>query len=168
MSSAANFRSVLMVFLLLSFALVANVQAKPEHGKKFKDWTVVCEELPKLKQTVCNIFQNVTNEDGKVVMQVVVGYPPNSTSAQALVTLPLGVLLPPGLEFNGGDAEAVRVPYGVCVQNGCIAIIKMSDEIIKGMKSGSKGSIKFAAAKQKIIEIPISLSGFTAAFNSLK
>lgn len=168
MSPAASFRSVLIVLLLLSFALVTNVQAKPEHGKKFKDWTVVCEELPNLKQTICNIFQNVTNKDDKVVMQIAVGYPPNSTDAQALVTLPLGVLLPPGLEFKGGDAEAVRVPYGVCVQNGCIAIVKMTDEVIKGMKSGSKGSIKFAAAKQKIIEIPISLNGFTAAFNSLK
>jgi invasion protein IalB len=101
-------------------------------------------------------------------MQIAVGYPPKSTEPQAIITLPLGVLLQPGIEFKGGTAEAIRVPFGVCVKNGCIAIAKMSDVVIKGMKSGTKGSIKFAAAQRKIIEIPISLSGFTAAFNSLK
>ena len=168
MSSASILRSALIVITLAGFSLASNVQAKPEHGKKFKDWTVVCEELPQSKKEICNIFQNVTNEKKKVVMQVAIGYPPGSSEAQALITLPLGVLLQPGVEFKGGNAKAFRIPFGVCVQNGCIAIAKLSNEIIKGMKAGTKGSVKFAAAKNKVIEVPVSLSGFTAAFNSLK
>ncbi|MCP3850889.1 MAG: invasion associated locus B family protein [Gammaproteobacteria bacterium] len=161
-------RSVVLLIVLLSLTLVTNAQAKPEHGKKFKDWTVVCEKLPQSKKEICNIFQNVTNDKNKVVMQIAIGYAPNSPEPQALVTLPLGVILQPGIEFKGGNAKSLRVPFGVCVKNGCIAITKLSDEVIKGMKGGTKGSVKFAAAQKKIIEIPISLSGFTAAFNSLK
>ncbi|WP_198263564.1 invasion associated locus B family protein [sulfur-oxidizing endosymbiont of Gigantopelta aegis] len=167
-SPSISLRAVFIVITLFAVGFASNVQAKPEHGKKFKDWTVVCEDLPTTKEKICNIFQNVTNDKKKVVMQIAVGYPPKSSEAQAIITLPLGVLLPPGIEFKGGSAEAVRVPFGICVKNGCIAIAKMTDKIIKGMKSGTKGSIKFAAAQKKVIEIPVSLSGFTAAFNSLK
>lgn len=165
---AAFFRFSLLVILLLSLGLAGNAHAKPEHGKKFKDWTVVCEKLPSSGKEICNIFQNVSNDKNKVVLQVAIGYPPGLDKPQALITLPLGVLLQPGIEFTGGTAEATRVPYSVCVQNGCVAILKLDDDIIEGMKAGSEGSVKFAAGKQQIIEIPVSLSGFTAAFTSLK
>lgn len=168
MLPAPTFRFSLILILLLSLVLVSHAQAKPEHGKKFKDWTVVCEKLPASGKEICNIFQNVTNEKDKVVLQVAIGYPPGQEQPQALITLPLGVLLQPGIEFLGGTAKAERVPFSVCVKNGCVAIMKLEKEIIKGMKAGNKGSVKFAAAKNKVIEIPVSLNGFTAAFNSLK
>lgn len=168
MSFASNLRTVLIFITLMSFLLVSNVQAKPEHGKKFKDWAVVCEKMPSSGKEICNIFQNVTNDKKKVVLQVAVGYRPGTSEPQALFTLPLGVLLQPGIEFKGGSAEAVRIPFSVCVKNGCVAITKLEAGVIKGMKAGTKGSVKFAAAQKQIIEIPVSLSGFSAAFNSLK
>lgn len=162
------FRSSLLLFFLLSFFLVSNIQAKPQHGKKFKDWTVVCEKLPTSGKEICNIFQNVTNEQDKVVLQIAIGYPPGVSEPQVLLTLPLGVMLQPGLEFTGGKAKAVRIPFNVCVNNGCVAVTKLNADTIKGMKAGTKGSVKFAASRKQIVEIPISLSGFTAAFKSLK
>ena len=168
MSSVSILRSVLIFVALFSFILVSNVQAKPENGKKFKDWTVVCEKMPSTGKELCNIFQNVTNDKKKVVLQVAIGYRPDSSEPQALFTLPLGVLLQPGIEFKGGTAEAMRIPFSVCVKNGCVAITKLEPATIKGMKAGTKGGVKFAAAQKQIIEIPVSLSGFTAAFNSLE
>ena len=155
------------VFCLI-FCFTNPVHAKPEHGKTFKDWTVACEKLPTSGEEICNIFQNVTNDSGKVVMQFVVGYQPKSEQVQALITLPLGVMLPPGIELAAGTAKPFRVPYSVCVQNGCVAITKLDDEVIKGMQAGSKGSVKFAAARHQVVEVPVSLNGFTAAFKSLK
>ena len=168
MLSGIIYRYSLWFVLFFSLAFTGSVQAKPEHGKKFKDWMVVCEKLPASQKEVCNIFQNVTNDKGKVVMQIAVGYPPESEQPQALVTLPLGVMLQPGIEFKAGNAEADRFPFSVCVKNGCVAIVKLDADTIKGMKTGKDGTVKFAAAKNKIIEVPISLNGFTAAFKSLK
>lgn len=168
MSTAPTLRSILLCLFSLSLFFSANVQAKPENGKKFKDWTVVCEKLPKSGKEVCNIFQNVLNEKKKAVLQVAIGYLPGMKKPQMLLTMPLGVLLEPGLEFKGGTAKAVRLPFKVCVANGCVAMTMLDEAMIKGMKAGSKGGVKVAIAKDKVIEIPISLSGFTAAFNSLK
>ena len=168
MLPASILRSGLTLILLLSIGLVSNAQAKPENGKKFKDWTVVCEKMPSTGEKICNIFQNVTNDKKKVVLQVAIGYRPGSSEVQALFTLPLGILLQPGIEFKGGTAKAVRIPFSVCVKNGCVAITKLESATVKGMKAGDKGSVKFAAAQKQILEIPVSLSGFTAAFNSLK
>ncbi|MCK5698078.1 MAG: invasion associated locus B family protein [Gammaproteobacteria bacterium] len=161
-------RPTLLSIIALCFIFISQAQAKPEKGRTYKDWTVVCEESPKTKKKMCNIFQNVTNDKGKVAMQIAVGYPPEKTTPQALITLPLGVLLPPGVEFLAGSEKATRAPFGVCINNGCIAIVQLDDTLIKGMKGGSKGGVKFVTAQQQVIEIPISLSGFTAAFNSLK
>lgn len=168
MSAAPTLRSILLLVFSLSLVLSANVQAKAEHGKKFKDWTIVCEKLPKSGKDICNIFQNVTNEKKKVVLQVAIGYLPGMKKPQVLLTLPLGIMLEPGLEFKPGNAKVVRLPFKVCVANGCVVMTMLGDTALKGMKAGSKGSVKFAVAKDKIVEIPISLSGFTAAFNSLK
>ena len=163
-----SLRYVFLFSLVLSLVFSSNVQAKPEHGKKFKDWTVVCEKLPDSGKEVCNIFQNVTNEKKKTVLQVAIGYLPGNEKPQALLTMPLGIMLEPGLEFDAGNGKGIRLPFKVCVPNGCVAMTILDDETIKGMKSGSKGSVKFAVAKDKVIGIPISLSGFTAAFKSLK
>lgn len=161
------YTAFIMVFML-SVIFSSSAMAKPEHGKKYKDWTVACEKLPTSGKEICNLFQNVTNDKGKVVMQVAVGYPPGKTTPQALVTLPLGIMLQPGLEFKGGTAKPVRVPFSVCVKNGCVAGIELKPEIVKGMKAGEKGSVKFAASAKQVIEVPISLKGFTAGFKSLK
>ncbi len=168
MIAIVKLRVFLFILLSLSFMLSGNVQAKPEHGKKFKNWTVICEKLPKSGKEICNVFQNVTNDKNKVVLQVAVGYVPGQNKPQILLTLPLGVLLEPGIEFKGGNAKPIRLPFKVCIANGCVAMTMLDDETIKNMKAGTKGSVKFAATKEQVIEVPISLSGFTAAFNSLK
>lgn len=168
MLSISILRSMRIFMVLFSFVLVSNVQAKPEQGKKIKDWTVVCEKLPKTQKEACYVFQNVTNDKGTVVMRIAIAYLPEKTKSQALITLPLGVLLQPGIEFKGGAAEAFRVPFGVCVKNGCVAITELDDTIIKSMKSGTKGSVKFFVSQKKTIEISISLSGFTAAWDSIE
>ncbi len=168
MHSKLKIQTAFIMVFVLSFILSGSALAKPEHGKKFKDWTVACEKLPTSGKEICNLFQNVTNDKGKVVMQVAVGYPPGKDTPQALITLPLGVMLPSGLEFKGGTAKAIRVPFTVCVKNGCVAGVELKPEIIKGMKAGEKGSVKFAASAKQVIEVPVSLKGFTAGFKSLK
>ena len=168
MSATAIMRVILLSLFSLSLILSSNVHAKAEHGKKFKDWTVVCEKLPKSGKEVCNIFQNVNNEKKKTVLQVAIGYLPGMDKPQILLTVPLGVFLEPGLEFTPGNGKAVRLPFKVCVKNGCVAMSLLNEDAIKGMKAGTKGGVKFAVAKDKVIDVPVSLKGFTAAFNSLK
>jgi invasion protein IalB len=168
-----NFKSLPLIslsLLIIFFGLFSlNAHAKPEHGKKFKDWTVACEKLPTTGDEICNIFQRVSNDKKNVVMQIAIGYMPGKNKPQAIVTLPLGVILPPGIEFTGGTAKPFSVPFSVCLKSGCVAIAPLDTDVIKGMKAGDKGSIKFAAGTNKqVIQVPVSLSGFTAAFNSLK
>lgn len=169
MLATVKLRMLLFIVLSLSFVLSGNVQAKPEIGKKFKDWTVVCEKLPKVDKEICGILQTVTN-DNRQILQVTIGYLPVSKTPRVILTLtmPLGVYLEPGIEFIGGNAKPLRFPFKVCLSSGCVATIMLDDDTIKKMKAGTKGSVKFAVAKEKVIEIPVSLSGFTAAFNSLK
>jgi invasion protein IalB len=159
--------SSLVVFTL---SLGAVAYAKPVPGKKYKDWTVGCEKLDQSsKKELCHIYHNVTNkENKKVMMQIAVGYLPGQDQPQVLITLPLGIMLTPGIEFSGGKMKAVRIPFSVCTPNGCTAGIVLEDDMIKKLKLGEKGKIKFAAVQNQVLEIPFSLSGFTAAINSLK
>ncbi len=157
-------------FLILSFTISTATFAAPVSGKKYKDWTIGCEKLDESsKKQLCHTFLNVTNKESKKpVMQVAVGYLPGQNNPQVLITLPLGVMLVPGLEFSGGTMKPVRIPYSVCTPNGCTAGLILEKEMVNKLKSGDKGKVKFASVQNQVLEIPFSLSGFTAAFNSLK
>jgi len=164
------FRITIITLVFCSLSIGNITFAKPVQGKKYKQWTVGCEKLDQSsKKELCHIYHNVTNKENKKVMtQIAVGYLPGSDKPQALITLPLGIMLVPGIEFSGGKMEPVRIPYSVCSPNGCTAGLVLEDDMLKKLKSGEKGKIKFAAGQNQVLEIPFSLSGFTAAINSLK
>jgi len=160
-------RSGLMLILVLSLSLVSNAQAKPEHGKKFKDWTIACEKLPSSGKEMCSVVQVLSSENKNVTIQIAITYPPGKTEPHALFKLPLGVSLRHGIEFSAGKAK-VALPYTVCMQQGCIVNGKLDKDMISAMKKASEGVIKFAAMPNKVVGAKVSLSGFTAALKSLK
>lgn len=146
--------------------------AAPKDGEKFKDWTAKCGKLSEAsKQEVCHIFQVITDskEPKNAILAVEIGYLPDEKQPIAQFTLPLGVLLPPGLQLRVDESEETgRVPFTVCDPVGCKAMVRLDAEVIERFKKGIKLNILIANPEGRVATIPISLSGFTAAFDSLK
>lgn len=170
-----------LVFLLLLLSLAAQpVFAEEKKGAQiptFGDWGKVCEKGPatpdgKGSSEICYLFQNVSNkENGKLVMQVRVGLAPKNRQPVMIVTLPLGVLLPPGAAFlvEGLEKEPVKMTFLACAPEGCTTVGQPLDgKVIEAMKKKEKAAVRVALLNKKVLTLPVSLKGFTRAMIALE
>lgn len=150
---------------LLAAALVAGA----DEGPAFGSWTSKCEETQGDKQGGCFIFQNlVLREGGQRVLQVAVGFVPDSAEPIALLSLPLGISLPPGVSIRIADGEPTRFPVERCEPNGCRAGLKLSATLLDDLARNSQLTVTFYDAQRRPIEVPLSLDGFSAGLESVR
>lgn len=154
--------------MLAALSVAGAVQAGPEHGQTFKNWTTRCEQSPDTSVERCFIFQNlVLKESGRRLVHMAVGYLAANGEAAAVITMPLGISLPPGatISVDGGMPEAIVIER--CDANGCVGAVALSDQLVAALKRGREAHISFHDASRRRIAVPVSLLGFTAGFNSL-
>lgn len=133
------------------------------------DWTVRCGPNPQTQAEVCYMVQQVTsNETGRAVLQVAIGKFGPEKRDLALVTLPLGVRLPPGIAIEVTGKEQRKRPFERCLRIGCQAQLPLDEVTIAEFKAGLDGRVLFQDASGRTIALPFSLKGFTAAFASVK
>jgi invasion protein IalB len=147
-------------------------QKLPEGVEQFKDWIKECEKLkdPEGKEVeICQISQTLTNtEINQPMLKVAAGYVPGKKDAVLIITLPLGVILPPGVQLTVGEGKAARVPVTTCLPQGCQAGAQLDKEFTERLKKGDKLIVTFIGPDGKQVNAPISLSGFTAGLDSIK
>ena len=157
------------ILLLVALSAGGSVQAKPEHGQTFKDWTARCEQAPGANLERCFIFQNlVLKESGKRLVHMAVGYLAANGQAAAVITMPLGISLPPGasISVDGGAPRSIVIER--CDSDGCVGAVTLSEQLVSDLKRGREARISFHDGTRRRIAVPVSLLGFTAGFNSLQ
>jgi len=168
-------RSLLSV-LLIGLLSVAPVHAANENAlPTFGDWAKKCETNKigegddAKEQEICYVFQNVSNkESGQMIMQVRIGFAPQKPEPIMIVTLPLGALLPPGAGFLVEGGDPVKLPFLACGREGCTTVGQpLTDKTVTAMKKGDKAAVRVALLNQQVLNLPVSLKGFTRAFNSI-
>lgn len=89
--------------------------------------------------------------------------------------VPLGVLLQReiggGLRLRVDSGETTASPFFMCQQIGCIVRAPLTGALLDSFRRGARATFTFAALDEtgqvRNIDIPISLSGFTRAYNTL-
>lgn len=154
--------------LLALLSVNASGHANPQHGQSFKDWTARCEQAPGTSLPRCFIFQNlVLKESGQRLVHMAVGYLAANGQASAVITMPLGISLPPGATISVDHAPPQRIVIERCDTNGCVGTAALSDQMVAALKRGREARISFHDASRRRIAVPVSLLGFTAGFNAL-
>ncbi len=152
---------------LVCYALA--VRAANPTEQSFGNWTSKCEDSQGGKEGGCFIFQNlVLREGGQRVLQVAIGYVPNSTEPVALVSLPLGISLPPGVSLEMATVDTLRFPVERCEPNGCRAGLKLKADFMDALSHVEQMTVKFHDAERRPIEVPISLKGLARGLVALK
>jgi invasion protein IalB len=151
--------------------LPTGASAMPTDGQKFQDWIAKCEKAQDGGGTHCFIAHEViaTKDDKPIgaILQVRVGYWGQQKQIGAIFVVPTGFFLPPGLKISIDDGEAITIPVERCSAKSCIATMALTPEMVGRLKAGSKGTVTFYNRPDKPIEVPFSLSGFTAGLASL-
>jgi len=160
-------RSLLFTLLIAMFSF-APVHAADEAVPTFGDWAKKCDKGAD-DQEICYVFQTVSNKDtGQMIMQVRVGFAPDKPEPVMIVTLPLGALLPPGAAFMVEGAEPLKMPFLACGREGCTTVGQaLPQATLEAMRKGEQATVRMALLNQKVLPLPVSLKGFTRAFNSI-
>ncbi|MBD3646544.1 MAG: invasion associated locus B family protein [Pseudomonadales bacterium] len=163
------------LLLLATMGWGLNALGAQEIEASFGDWSKVCatpepEDAAELQSQgkICQIVQTASqDESGDRLLQTTIGYV--SASEQPILSLvaPLGIYLPKGIVISIDDTP-ITLPVQRSDGNGCMAYTTMNDSLIESMKQNDKGAVLVATNPNNNIKLPLSLKGFSEAFQSLK
>lgn len=156
--------AALLAFTATAFATPTPPAHSAPATRSFKDWTATCPTAD-TQHPLCFIMQNLAlKKTGKRILSVRVGPLSGNGQPMLLVTVPLGVFLPAGIELSIDGANAKRVDYQFCNAEGCSAVIALSPGALERLKAGRQARVVFEDARERPISVPVSLLGFTAAY----
>jgi len=127
----------------------------------FQDWRTACPAAS-AKDASCEIVQDIL--DGKTRNEVArIAYVRDKGKPALGITLPLGVLLEPGMGISFGTEAPKTTPYRTCTAAGCVAEFMIDDKLQASLDAGKEGKLVFAGPDGKPLGIPLSLKGFADA-----
>jgi len=139
--------------------------------EKSGDWTVQCIRAPEGQTDPCEMVQLLKEANGNPVVEMRIFALPAGGQAIAgsTVITPLETLLTEPLRLVIDGSAAKRYPYSWCSRMGCISRIGFSAADVDQLKRGAKGTMTIvpAAAQDQKVDLNMSLTGFTAAWNML-
>jgi len=147
-------------------------------GKTFGAWQQHCTPTPPPgtapqpgadSQEACFIGQQYIDPGSqRPVLKVTIGFFGANRQTGAVIAFPLGVPLARGVQINVDGKALSPVPFQFCRRDGCQAFMLMSDEVVSAFKAGSQAVFTLQSSQNEVLDIPLSLSGFTAGFDSIK
>lgn len=170
MTGLMTLRRACAVALGLFAATPLSAQEQSTLREVHGDWEVRCTG----GGTNCFMTQTYLNEQGAPVVVFSVksagGLTDNNgapVAALGEVVVPFGVFLPGGLGLRVDSGEGRRAPYETCDGPGCRTILPVSDDTLRSLKLGGVAYVTVMRDPERAVDFPISLRGFTAAFDSL-
>ena len=156
-------------FLFLTLLSVATTAVRAEDSERiFGPWTLRCENAADTAHQSCIMFQNlVLKTGGQPVLQFAIGLAPTDNTPTVLMSLPLGIALPPGITIQIDDGKPATFPVERCQPDGCHAGMKLRDTTIAQLGQGQRLNITFYDGARNPINVPLSLQGFGDSFKAL-
>jgi invasion protein IalB len=146
---------------------VGSTYVRSEHG----DWDLRCIRTQDGNDP-CQLYQLLEDENGNSVAEFVL-FPLVPAQGEAVaggtIITPLETLLTPAVTLGVDQGEARRYPFTFCTEIGCVARIGFTQPDIDRFKRGRAGivSIVPAVAPDQRITLEVSLTGFTAGWDSV-
>jgi len=136
----------------------------------FTDWALQCIEVQDADD-VCQMYQLLTDGSGASVAEVSIFKLANGGQAVAGGTfvVPLETLLTQKLTVAVDGGSAKRYDFSFCAPIGCYARVGFTADDIQRFRAGAVANITIvpALAPDQKVTVPMSLSGFTAAFDAV-
>lgn len=128
----------------------------------FQDWRLLCP-ASKEKDVSCEMSQDIVDTKAhQQVARLVLLRDKNKATVLA-VTVPLNVLLEPGLGLKLGGDQVRVFQYKTCTEEGCLSVIPVDKQMEKTMMTVSDAGIAVAGRDGKAVELPFSMKGFAEA-----
>jgi invasion protein IalB len=136
------------------------------------DWNVRCVTGNTGEIDKCEIQQLLFLNENTPIAEISIFKLPEGQVALAAanVMVPLETLLTKKFRISFTEGVAKEYPYSFCNQNGCLVRMGLLKEDIEAMQKGSSSelSIIHISNPETLVNLSLSLNGFTAAFDVIK
>jgi len=134
------------------------------------DWSITCLKT-EAGNDPCLLRQILTGDEGQPIAEISINKLPEGVAAVAgaSVIVPLEVLLQAQIALSIDGAPGKRYDYHHCNPVGCVAQLGFTQGDIDAMKAGTKATVSLVSiiAPTQLLQIDVSLAGFTAGFDKL-
>ena len=164
---------VLLMGALGASALAAASQETADPAKQKGDqrraWASTCTSTGRSSPLECALEQRViARETGQVLGMITIRLPSETKKPVSMIQVPLGLFLPAGVNVDVDGDMAQNFPFQTCNANNCFVGFPISDALLERMLNGGKFNITFQYLNKKPATLPMSLEGFTDAYNRIK
>lgn len=144
-------------------------EGEPYLVDSFTDWALRCVRIDNIDDP-CEIHQALNDTGGVRTAEINI-FPlvDGQVAAGATIVTPLETLLPRGVRMSVDGGQVKEYPFTFCNRVGCVAQVGFTSEEIESFKRGSKGVVSIfpVAAPDQVVNLDLSLAGFTAAFTAI-
>ncbi|WP_286906373.1 invasion associated locus B family protein [Roseovarius sp.] len=148
--------------LLLGHMSHAETRALPE-AEVFTDWRVLCQQGESGR--TCQMLQSASAGNAAASVFLLSISPGQvAGTSYAVVTVPVGVYLAPGIEIRVDHRRPFKALYEICDRTGCHAGFKLSGKVLDAFRQGLDAKVRVWTGQSQAVEFPVSLRGFSAAY----
>lgn len=141
---------------------------REEHG----DWQLQCVKLEDGAEEPCQMYQLLRGAENNPVAEVVIEKLPsgNKVAAGATIAVPHGTALSKDLRIAVDGAQGKVYRYAFCDAASCYARIGLLPDDVNQFKKGNAAKVVIFPfeSQDKPVELTLSLSGFTAAYEETR
>lgn len=149
-----------------------NQQAQPKQNQAQQPkeaWATNCSAPARSQPLDCAMEQRaIASETGQAIAQVTIRVPQDTKKPVTMIQVPHGLFLPAGLSVDVDGDLSQNFPFQTCNANGCFVGFPIPDQMLKAMFNGNKFNVTFQNLAKKPVILPMSLAGFTGAYNRIK
>jgi len=154
------------ILVLASAALAAQApRAKPAP----QIWEARCSSPARAVPVDCSLEQRVViRTSGQLLASVTINVPHDTRKPSVLIQVPFGLALKAGVTLSLNNHGPARLDVQTCDQSGCYAGTMVSDDFLAAMLTGKMLTVKMQAMNGQTISVPMPLTGFKDAYNSIR
>ena len=151
---------------LVTVSGMGSAQTTETTSTQYQSWTVNCTQEADQRQCAMSQSLNLQNQSGLLLR---VELQRNAEgAASGIVIVPFGLDITKGISLSIDGGPRWNLPMRTCQNFGCVVPLTLGPGIVDQMKQSNTVQISlYTLDGGQTLEVPVSLVGFTAAFDAL-
>lgn len=131
----------------------------------FQDWALTCSA-----KMGCALEQRLFlegNDEAPLLQIAIRPLPDASQQFLAVIRVPLGVWLEPGLQLAVDQGQPRQVKFHHCRGEGCVVLFPLPADFVDTLRAGRRLHIALQLVDGQRVNLPVSLLGISAGLQAL-